>query len=67
MNERDLDLMRMAAKYFEILHKNLADLEARVQALENAAKPGGAIRSPFAQGLSTQLSAIRSTIEKRLG
>ncbi len=67
MNEQERNLLLAAAKYFEILHASVADLDSRVRALEQSAKVGsGALRSAYPASLSLQLSAVQQQIEKIL-
>lgn len=67
MNEQEKNLLQVVAKYFELLHLSLADLDARVRALEESAKIGsGAKRSSYPASLSLQLSAVQQMIEKIL-
>jgi hypothetical protein len=65
MNQHEREIIAAAAKYFEILHLSLSDLDARIRILERKTDPA-AIHSSYPASLSLQLSAVQQMLEKLL-
>ena len=67
MNQQERDALEVFFKHLEMLNAAVADLDTRLLALERAAahpEHAVAMRSGYAIGLPTQLSALRQVIER---